>query len=359
MRGKWTSDYRDAAQALAADRETKFLPVLTAVAGFLISIGLSYGRTMSEDWDSRSPRHVELHNIAFGLTLAGCLPAVILAAFVGVPQSRRSIPRILFLFETAHKMTPLEETTRPKGTAQERGPQKGTTQEGGPQGDTPHRYRHLLNDSETKDCLNNGVIPSWRYDRWPWTLDKEVTESKAREEAVDCWLLRELVAALVVLVGSVGAVLLSFFVPPTGCMSCRPYAEIAIGLAYIVSYAVGAVLAACKVRQTRWLFWLTMAKDVVATMVVTVIILLTVAGSLNKPSCWESCDGSFLLLPETTREDLEAVPVWLFPVIIFTTLAVLVAAGFAIALSFGYGVSVYLQRDDETDRGICKKASDD
>ncbi|KAH8896216.1 hypothetical protein GQ53DRAFT_803762 [Thozetella sp. PMI_491] len=62
--------YQATAHALAADRTTSLLPVITAVITFLASIALSYGKTLASDWSDRNPRHVEIYGIAFSMTLA-------------------------------------------------------------------------------------------------------------------------------------------------------------------------------------------------------------------------------------------------------------------------------------------------
>ena len=310
------------AHALAADRTTKLLPVLTTVIAFLASIALSYAKLATSAWDPRSPRQIEIYGIAFSMTLAACVPAVMLAAAVGVPQSSQSVRRILQQFLTSENS---EKFSFPK-----------------------HNLRR---------CLLNGAVPSWRPDRWPWASESLDTISPARGDAVKHGLRHEVSATLLAAIGSLGATVLSSRVPPGGCINCRILCEMIVCLAYLFSYVTGGVLATLLrgEKQAKLLFWLVFIKDVCVTGVVAAVILVTVCGSLNRVGCWESCDGTCSELPWLTRGLLEAVPSWEFPVIIFTTLASLVAFGAVIAWSLWDGVSVYLQRDDHDDRWLSRR----
>lgn len=74
---------------------TKLLPVLTAVVAFILFVAFSYGKTGTQEFNNRGPPHLAMYGIAFSMTLSGCLPAVMLAATVGTPQTRLSVQRIL------------------------------------------------------------------------------------------------------------------------------------------------------------------------------------------------------------------------------------------------------------------------
>jgi len=79
--------------------------------------------------------------VAFSMDLLACVPSVLLNAAVGVPQSGQSVRRILHQFKRSQgDADPVPGPARP-------------------------RTRGLLSDAVVDD-LRNGIVPSWRYDRW-------------------------------------------------------------------------------------------------------------------------------------------------------------------------------------------------
>jgi len=279
------------------------------------------------NFSSREPPHLSIYSIAFSLTLGGCLPAVMLAATVGVPQTHLSVRRILCQFEDTQ------------------GGLVSASREPAYQIDhfrTLYRY-------DVRKCLHNGAVPSWRFDRWTWTT---ASHSIPRQEAVCRPFWREFCAILMVLIGSFGAIALSALVPPTGCTNCRINSELVIMFSYLTSYVLGVVFSKVFKERDGLHFWLVMTKDVCSTLVLTVIILLTGIGSLNQPRCWVTCNGEILLLPEMTLDDVKGLLKTAYPTIIFVTFALLVASWVVVVVLLWDGISVYLQRDDEEVRQI-------
>jgi len=314
----WSINHEVAARNLAADRVTSLLPVLTAVVGFFVSIALSYGKTATQEWKVRDPAHVSMHAIAFSMTLAGCVPAVMLAATVGVPQTRLSVRRILCQLKDAQG-----------GRVEAR--------------DSTDHF-HALHEYDVRKCLHNGAVPSWRFDRWSWTTS---SPSVPRQAAVHRPFWRELGAVAIVLIGSAGAIGLSASVPPTGCITCRISCELVIMFTYLTSYLLGIVFSKVSKERDGLHFWLILTKDVCAALILTTLIVLIVVGGLNRLGCWSACDGIYPCLPEMTREVVQARLKTFYPAIIFVTFTLLVASWMIIARLLWDGISVYLQRDDE------------
>ena len=304
---------------------TKLLPILFSVLGFVVTVGLSYGKKATEEFNSRDPPHLATYGIAFCMTLSGCVPAVVLAATVGSPQTRHSASRLLSQFKKA--------------------------QSGSDSGDEGREEEPAF---KTNGFLlpHKGAVPSWRFDRWIRSTD---SCSVARKEAIQCSFWRECCAVLMVLIGSVGAIALSASVPPAGCINCRINSELVIVFSYLSSYVLGVAFSKMFKQRGKLHFWLVVTKDVCSTLVITAVILLTSIGSLNRPSCWETCDGKALCLPEMTRDVIQGRLKSLFPAIIFLTFSLLAVLLAVTAILLRDGISVYLQRDEgESTRALRK-----
>ena len=84
------------AQALAADRATKFLPIIVAQIFFVGTIGIAFGRapTASSGPSPQTFVNIEAHSIAFSALYFWILPAVFLGSIIGVSQTENALPRI-------------------------------------------------------------------------------------------------------------------------------------------------------------------------------------------------------------------------------------------------------------------------
>ena len=333
----WTTNHETTARNLAADRVTRLLPVLTAVLAFFLSVGFSFGVAATRNWNSRDPIHLTMHGLAFSMTLVGCLPAVMLAAAIGTPQTHLNVRRILCMFEA--------EAAR-------------ATQRGGavPNNESSTNHLGALHEYDVHNCLGSGAIPAWRPDRWAWITPRTQTSppSIARAEAVRKPVFRELCAIIMVFIGCLGAIWLSASVPPTGCINCRIFWELLIMFSYFASYLLGVVstwiLRSTKRNIAR--FWVAFIKDIFSTLVVTALIVLTGVGSLNRHTCWITCDGIALCLPDMTKDVVKKLVQFHYPAIILGTFILLVVVWVIAAVWLWDGISVYLQRDDDEARWL-------
>jgi len=315
----------DTAHSLAANLTTKFVPAFTAIILFIVAIGLSYGKLVSTGWDPNEPPHIEIHSIAISLTTVWVVPAVLLAAIVGVPQSESSTTRIL---------------RRWSGWG---------------------RNQFLLanNDGETTrdvpslaQLISGGGFSSWRPDRWAAWLESETSSKDAHI------FMRESTAALVVAIGPIGAALLSSKVPPNG-INCRVYFEMASIMMYALSYLSNFVIFRLCGCQGNWgtgngsrrLRNATMAKDTIVTVLVTTIMMLIQAGLFNSVECYRCRGTNYMCLPDDTKDDvIHGLSGPRYAGITFATLGALLALGLTIGARYYQGMFVFLQSDREADR---------
>ena len=94
---------RQTGRALAADRSTKFLPIIVAQIFFIAAIAIAILRTVSaakrDELSGTIFINVEAHSIAFSALYFWIIPAVFLSAVIGVSQTEAAIPRILRRFQ--------------------------------------------------------------------------------------------------------------------------------------------------------------------------------------------------------------------------------------------------------------------
>lgn len=94
---------RQTGRALAADRATKFLPIIVAQILFIAVIAIAIFRTVSaagrNELSGTIFINVEAHSIAFSSLYFWIIPAVFLSAVIGVSQTEAAIPRILRRFQ--------------------------------------------------------------------------------------------------------------------------------------------------------------------------------------------------------------------------------------------------------------------
>ncbi|KAK3940283.1 hypothetical protein QBC46DRAFT_354278 [Diplogelasinospora grovesii] len=258
---EWTPHHKIAAYGLAADRQTKFLPVVGSICLFIGTVGVAYAKLAVSKYNPDSPWHIEIWSIAFSLTVIWAIPAALLGCVVGVPQSEVSA-RVLYQLRMA---VPALHSTPAVMTAEDVADVR-FTEEGFEQG------------------LKSGCLPSWRFNRHThrggW--DRIHTASDMTSERA--WRL-DLLAIVIVLSGCGGAIWLSWRVPPEG-PNCRVWSEISIGGVYIFSFLGDLLISTLPGTATakKRLHW-SMAKDVVATIALTLVILLPILTSrLATPS---------------------------------------------------------------------------
>ena len=102
-KGPLWSIVRETAEALAADRATKYLPTVVAELFFIGAIAVALSRTIAAiDTNAFNQTifiSLEVHSIAFTTLYFWIIPTVFLGSIIGVSQTEARIPRILNRFQ--------------------------------------------------------------------------------------------------------------------------------------------------------------------------------------------------------------------------------------------------------------------
>ena len=303
---------KETADALAADRATKSLPIVVAQCFFISSVGIAIFRTAAAADSSAASDtvfiNVEAHSIAFSALYFWIIPAVFLSSIIGVSQTEAAIPRILKRFEASEEMES----------------QLGT----------------LSNSlDQSRNRIYHGGVYSWQPFRW-------------QRETSSSWKLnRMLLPYLVVLLGTATGMTVSALVPPDG-IDCRHIAQLSILIIWLASaeldILLNKVFPLTDENQGR-LFWCTYVKDFVATGTTMGCVIATQLGLFNRCLCYTQWGRTGLALPEqpdnaaVLRSRLGRE----YPAITFTAIAIeLIIVPLAIWLWYGDAMRVYVQRDD-------------
>lgn len=150
------------AEALAADRATKFLPIITALSIFIGAVGIAIGKTASAGAFSQTIFiNREAHGIASSSLYFWVIPAVFLSSVIGVSQTQAAIPRILRRMQDDLRLLSLPQ-------------QEGTEAPNKDLGKLHERLDELnkhLKDEEVRKFY--GGIYSWQPAQWQWERSHE------------------------------------------------------------------------------------------------------------------------------------------------------------------------------------------
>lgn len=256
------SAIRQTGRALAADRSTKFLPIVVAQAFFIGAVGIAIFRTAAAAGARASSDtvfiNVEAHSIAFSALYFWIIPAVFLSSIIGVSQTEAAIPRILRRFQID-----VERLNLPNKI------------------ELPNECL----DNNEKRLLNGGIY-SWQ--------PKKCTPSHER-------LTYHIVLPYsVVILGTMTGMIVSTLVPPDG-LDCRHIGEILILIAWILSAQVDRWLNSTwhlDEKEHSKLFWTTSIKDLLVTIATMGGIITTQIGVFNRCSCYTLWGKTGLPLPE-------------------------------------------------------------
>jgi hypothetical protein len=278
---KWKR-YRKAARSLAADRVTKFFPVAIALSLFIGSIAIAIARLSSSPPNPTNPINIEAHSIAFSALYFYIITAVFLSSMIGVSQSEKSIPRIL------------KSLGEPK---------------------IPH-------GKERQDRLQKGGLYSWQ--RW-------------HGNSTD-WCLYAL-AALIVTIGPLSSILISWYTPPEG-WGCRHCAYSTVFLLYATSSLLDIPIGR--------LFWLAFTKDLILGLANLTLLGMAQLGIFNSCTCWSKFGRAGVPLPQ--EDVVYQILKWRFKAIFAPValgcIAIQIALCGVSCWWFHDAYTVLLQRDD-------------
>ncbi|KAL8745982.1 MAG: hypothetical protein Q9190_001947 [Brigantiaea leucoxantha] len=297
----------EVAEALAADRATKYLPTSVALTVFIASIAISFIKTRSAisttSLNTTMYIGTEAHGIAFSALFFWILPAVFLGSVIGISQTEATVPRILKRFhrDLLRKLSK---------------PQKAICPDVG----TRRRVEFWCNELQTCMCgkterIYNGGIYSWK--RWNIAIISGEESTKTASQAYFArtgtakFLLESaqtmqleacpqgrvssgkrrflpyILPYIILTAALASAALVSYRVPPDG-FNCRLASELGIFGFWFVS-ALADVLISCSIQhiagERRRLTSITYLKDLAAIVVTLGFTLATVVGVLNKCYC--------------------------------------------------------------------------
>jgi hypothetical protein len=304
------------ASALAADRATKFLPIIVAQCFFVGAIAVAIAKVASNTSSTTVFINVEAHGIAFSSLYFWILPAVFLTSVIGVSQTRNAIPRILYRFEA------------------------GLNQE-------------LSNwnikfpsheESQNQTRIVSGGIYSWQPD----------PEGASKGKSLGPLLQRNVLPLMIVGGGTVTACLVSLYVPPFGWEQ-RHCAEAMIFLVWLISFSLSCLIklnTSSKPYNETGRFWLTLVKDLLATIATMGGVGVTLVGIFNRCDSYTLWDRVGLALPNqpdvatTLAHRIKTV----YPAIVFASIGLqMFVIPVTIAIWYRHALLVFLQRDDDNE----------
>ncbi|KAF2677268.1 hypothetical protein K458DRAFT_163206 [Lentithecium fluviatile CBS 122367] len=309
--------YEETASKLAADRQTRSLPVFIAELLFIGGWLIALLRAASSEPSPTNWPQVEAHSIAFSGLYLWVTSAVVAGSVIGASQTEGSIPRMLHGFEYQLKEF---------------------------RGEAPARRPSACYREETGWCKTgqeraiHGGVYSWRPIKWRDNLEMF---------GIGIWSLVSFVAiAVAVLYASYfPAAILSYFVPPRG-LGCRHIPETLMLVVWLLSFAIECLLE--RWLQKKKLFWAVFWKDVLLALTNISIIIITQCGILQRCSCWTAWGLTWLHLPQlpNVKPELMHYIRHIAPAITFT--AILFQFVFCAAIVWRYwdAVRVFIQRDD-------------
>lgn len=301
---------RQTGRALAADRSTKFLPIIVAQAFFIGAIGIAIFRTASAAGANASSDtvfiNVEAHSIAFSALYFWIIPAVFLGSTIGVSQTEAAIPRILRRFQVDIEHLELPSVTLPNDRL----------------------------ENKAKRVFYGGV--------YSWQPQKR----RSSRKLMTCHYL----SYLVVIMGTVTGMMVSALVPPDG-WDCRHIGEILILFAWLLSARTDVMLShlwPSEDDQSK-LFWTTGTKDLLITIATMGGVITTQLGVFNRCSCYTLWGKIGLALPEMPEiaETLFHRLNTAYPAITFTSIGIeLIVVPLFICIQYIDALRTYVQRDD-------------
>ena len=307
------------ANALAADRATKFLPILVAQSFFIASVGIAIFRTAAAADSGASSDtvfiNVEAHSIAFSALYFWIIPAVFLASAIGASQTKVAMPDILKTLEADEK--------------------------------TECPFVELNGEFNQRSRIYCGGVYSWQ---------------PSRSQSVSGWRKPVVFPYLIVVLGTITGVTISALVPPDG-FDCRHIAQLSILLIWLASAGLDLVFnrTFSLVNQRRRLFWYTYTKDFIATSTTMCGVIATQVGLFNRCVCYTQWGRTGLALPEMpdVAAVLHARLGREYPAITFTSIGLeLIVVPLAIWLWYGDAMRVSLYCFSIMSREVLTRDSD-
>jgi hypothetical protein len=350
------SAFHDLANSLAADRQTKTLPILYGLFLFIQAFAFAFFNTNQSDKASlQYPNgkliNIEAHSIAFSALLLWIIPAVYFSSIIGVSQMDEEIPRKLEHFQKQLKNLQAQSRLRSAESSQSL-----STLAKFPSDLSAIPEELRLDDYKNQDSntakreIARLKYPSWLETRAIYScqpallwenrlLDGRPLISLCTKTAcqVISWLL--VTSSFAIAIG------ISYTVPPHGNI-CRPRWQIAALFAWVGSWVLD--FAILRWRLKGYDYWFLYVKDLIAGSFIVALILGVQGGILNRCSCYsDPKDGTI----KNPLDPLVGQPLnnlfnheWLGVTVAGIAIQVVVSA--VISWWFIAAFRVYLQRND-------------
>ena len=354
------------AEALAADRATKYLPIVVALSFFIGLVAVALTRTKnavhSGNYNTTLFINLEVHSVAFSALFFWVIPAVFLGSVIGVSQTEERIRRILERFQRDLERDFKELTAQPEQSRSFIGNDWDRVFSGGLYSWRPLYWYH--ESSREPDAVNYHSV-----NRAPQTSSRALPRKhrpKLQSYVKEWWNYHKVAPYLIVLIPTLAGTLTSGRVPPEG-WNCRVDFEVfTIFIPWVISAQLDFVfdhLFSHSAETREKLFWkipwwkhekrtclftIMYIKDVVVTLVTIGYTLFTILGCLNKCSCWMS-DTTGLVLPQQPDVDkiLRHRLNVEYPALIFSGIAIeLLIVPFCVWYKYSDALRVFVQRDD-------------
>ncbi|CAI6338279.1 unnamed protein product [Periconia digitata] len=331
--------YEETADCLAADRQTKSLPVALAelffIGGWIIAlIKAAASNPSPTNWPN-----VEIHSVAFSGLYLWVTSSVAIASVIGVSQTEASIPRLLQGFEYHLDCVNVELKTLAVGDlSSSLFPSTVTETPTQVQSRRPSAaHREAVRWCSTGEArAAQGGLNAWRPTKW----------NRPRSHKISNLTMSGFIVAALVVVGAsyVTAILLSYYVPPHG-PGCRHIPETLMFVIWVASFILESLIEHW-VRE--WRFWSVFTKDVFCALSNIAIVVVTQWGIMNRCSCWSMWGLAGLHLPHLPEvmpqlmRDARHVAPWI------VSTAILFQMLFCGLIAWWYydAVRVFIQRDD-------------
>lgn len=317
------------ANDLAADRTTKFFPLVVAQAFYIGSVAVAFIATRLADEESIRTKHINhpAHNIAFTALYFWIIPAAFLGSVIGSSQTENAIPRILHRFERDIGQNFLQ---------QMQGSLDVNQGEDWPYTASREREGGLYSWQPTNAW--NAVLPQSRGQN-SWGFPTNRSQSFWRK------LQGIVVPVILVALGAFVGMLISFLVPPKG-FGCRNCGQ----LSMIVIWIFSAVFSFFdRSEHRRVAFWLHFAKDLLVTATTLGAKIAFQIGIFNRCSCYTHWGMAGMALPQIPQvhETLQYGIKTVYPALTFSAIAFqLVVFPAMVLLRYPRAIRVFLQRDD-------------
>ena len=339
------------AEALAADRSTKFLPIIVAQAFFIGSVVIAVWKTASKQSGLSTFINVEAHSIAFSALYFWVIPTVLLSSVIGVSQSELAIPRILRRFQVdLDRHPPTEKVKLPNHVLEQ---SKVRIFSGGIYSwlpasrakakSDPHNFKIPASPSLDSFSKQNANFNNWRQCSTPLLFRSSSKDWSYCKVGI--------FSNLIVILGMITGILISILVPPDG-WTCRNVAQLLIPLLWFLSAQFDTIIECMlpSLRQNQTLLFRAIGlKDLLVTLATMGGIVVTQIGVFNQCSCYTRWGKTGLALPE--MPDVAYILVHrlstVYPAIAFFSIGTqLIIIPLFVCIRYRHAVRVYLQRDD-------------